>query len=224
MKRYGTFISASNEPRGLWFAIDGKFFRFMSKLADLMILNLLWILCSVPIITIGASTAALYKVTMEMAENRESYVVRTFIRTYLDNMKRATVGWMAFLTCQTVLAAAFVYGQYIQEGGREALVVGIMVCEILLMLVFLYIVPLMTRKGIETNVLRLAALLAVANLPWSAMLLAGEGVILLMAVRYPAFTIPVLLVVGVSGTAYMMSHIYLHVFEKAGLKTLLVSE
>ena len=41
MKRYGTFISASNEPRGLWFAIDGKFFRFMSKLADLMILNLL---------------------------------------------------------------------------------------------------------------------------------------------------------------------------------------
>lgn len=200
-----------------FFAIDGRFFRLMSKLADLMILNLLWVLCSLPIITAGASAAALCKVTMEMAENRESYVARTFIRAFRENMKRATVGWMAFLTCQTILAAVFVCAQNSPEGEREILLVGTMVCEILLMLEFLYVVPLMTRKGEGVKIVRTAALLAAANLPWSAVLLAGEGVVLFMAVSCPALTLPVLFVIGFSSIAYMKSHIYLHVFRKTAV-------
>lgn len=43
------------------FALDGKFNQFMSKAADLLLLNLMWMICSLPIITIGASTTALFE-------------------------------------------------------------------------------------------------------------------------------------------------------------------
>ena len=45
------------------FDMDNPFWRFMSLVADLIILNLLFVLCSIPIITIGASTTALYTET-----------------------------------------------------------------------------------------------------------------------------------------------------------------
>ena len=53
------------------FGIDSKFYEVVSKIADLVVVNLLFVLCSLPIITIGASTTALYGVTKKMAENRE---------------------------------------------------------------------------------------------------------------------------------------------------------
>lgn len=60
------------------FGIDSKFYEVVSKIADLVILNLIFVLCSLPIITIGASTTALYGVTKKMAGNREGYIFRNF--------------------------------------------------------------------------------------------------------------------------------------------------
>lgn len=54
------------------FGIDSKLYEFLSKIADLIIVNLLFIICSLPIVTIGASTTALYGVTKKMASNSEA--------------------------------------------------------------------------------------------------------------------------------------------------------
>ena len=62
------------------FGIDSKFYEVVSKIADLVVVNLLFVLCSLPIITIGASTTALYGVTKKMAENREGYIFRNYFR------------------------------------------------------------------------------------------------------------------------------------------------
>lgn len=53
------------------FSIDSLFFRTMSLIGDLMLLNLMWILTSLPIITIGASTTALLYTGMKLAKGRD---------------------------------------------------------------------------------------------------------------------------------------------------------
>ena len=53
------------------FSMDGKFLETFNKITDLVTLNILWLLCCIPIITIGASTSALYQVTLQIAENRD---------------------------------------------------------------------------------------------------------------------------------------------------------
>ena len=69
------------------FGIDGKFYEIVSAIADLVILNLLFVLCSLPIFTIGASTTALFGVTKKMADNREGYIVRTYFKLFKENFK-----------------------------------------------------------------------------------------------------------------------------------------
>ena len=51
------------------FNMDNKFFVFMGRVADLIILNLLCILCCLPIVTAGASVTAMFYVTLKMARN-----------------------------------------------------------------------------------------------------------------------------------------------------------
>lgn len=74
-----------------WFGLDSKFYKFGTLLGDLIILTLLWTICSVPLITIGASTTALYYVTTRQLSNREGYVTKDFFKSFKQNFVEATI-------------------------------------------------------------------------------------------------------------------------------------
>lgn len=58
----------------------------MGKLVDLLVLSGLWVILSLPVVTIGASTAALYYVTLKLASNEEGYTVRSFFHAFKENL------------------------------------------------------------------------------------------------------------------------------------------
>ena len=60
---------------GRFFSMDNKFFTFMNKVADLCILNIICLVCCIPIVTAGASITAMYYVTLKMVRNEEAYIV-----------------------------------------------------------------------------------------------------------------------------------------------------
>lgn len=60
------------------FNLENPVWNFLGKLVDMMILTGLWLICCIPVVTIGASTTALYSVTLKMAENKEGYIVSSF--------------------------------------------------------------------------------------------------------------------------------------------------
>ena len=61
-----------------FFNMDNKFFQVMSRLADIMILNAVCLICCLPVVTIGPSLTALYYMTLKMMRNEESYLLRGF--------------------------------------------------------------------------------------------------------------------------------------------------
>ena len=63
------------------FDMDNPLWRFLGKLADLMILNILFLLCSIPIFTIGASLTGVYYVCLKIKEQEEGYIVRNFFKS-----------------------------------------------------------------------------------------------------------------------------------------------
>ena len=77
--------------------IDNPIMRGMGRLADFIILNLLWVVCSIPIITIGASTTALYTVMLKLVKNEEGYIAKGFLKAFKENFKQATVIWLILL-------------------------------------------------------------------------------------------------------------------------------
>ena len=73
---------------GNFFSMDSKFFTFMGKVADLMILNVLCIICCIPIVTAGPAITAMFYVTLKMVRNEESYIVKGFFKSFKENLKQ----------------------------------------------------------------------------------------------------------------------------------------
>lgn len=63
--------------------------KFLTISGDLMALNILWLICSIPIITIGPSTCALYKVTLKLAEGETTTVLKDFFNSFKENFKQS---------------------------------------------------------------------------------------------------------------------------------------
>ena len=57
------------------FDLDNPVWRFMGKVFDMMVLTVLWVVTSLPVVTIGASTTALYYVGMKLARDDEGYIL-----------------------------------------------------------------------------------------------------------------------------------------------------
>ncbi len=71
-----------------FFSADGALYKFITRFWDMVKLNFIWLICSLPVITIGVSTVAAYSVTLRMIEENEGYVVRNFFRAFKENFKQ----------------------------------------------------------------------------------------------------------------------------------------
>ena len=80
------------------FNIDSPLMHFLGKVADLMILNLLFLITCVPIFTIGASLTALHYVTLRMVSDEDSAVSRDYLRSFKQNFRQATIIWLILIT------------------------------------------------------------------------------------------------------------------------------
>ena len=89
---------------GKIFDMDGPLFSFLSRVADLMILNFLTVLLCLPVITAGASLSAMHYVLLKMARREEGHIARTFFKAFRDNFAKGTILWLI------LLAAALLFG------------------------------------------------------------------------------------------------------------------
>lgn len=76
------------------FDLDNPFFQYMIKLFQVGLLNLLWLLTSIPIITIGASTTAFYTVSLKLVRERSGYDMKSYFQAFAANFKKSTAAWL----------------------------------------------------------------------------------------------------------------------------------
>ncbi len=85
------------------FDIDGPAMRFATKLAYSAYLNILWFICCLPVFTVGASTTALFYVSLKVVKDEESRLTRAFFRSFKENFRQATTIWLILLAAGLVL-------------------------------------------------------------------------------------------------------------------------
>ncbi len=90
-----------------FFGYDGPFFSVLNRISDIIILNVLWIVCCIPIVTIGASTTAMLYVTMKIVNGEDAYIVRKFFKSFKENFLQSTVIWLIMLAVGAVLVCNF---------------------------------------------------------------------------------------------------------------------
>ncbi|MBQ8569175.1 MAG: YesL family protein [Oscillospiraceae bacterium] len=127
-----------------FFSPDSKLYQAMSRLTDIVKLNLLWLLFSLPVVTVGISTIAAYTVTLKMSEEREGRIAHDFVRAFKENWKQGIV--MSFISIISVWAIYldFQLADAVEENGFIFLIVGIITAYILIFSLA-YAYPLLAR-------------------------------------------------------------------------------
>ncbi len=76
------------------FAAEGKLAGFLNRVGDLIWLNILTLICCVPIVTIGAAVAAMLQITMKMVKNEEGAITSSYFREFRENFRQTTAIWL----------------------------------------------------------------------------------------------------------------------------------
>lgn len=87
--------------------IDSPFMHFLGKMADLMILNLLTLLCCIPLFTAGAAFTAMHYQVLKIVRDEECYIAKGYFKAFKENFKQATAIWLIMLLIAAVLGADF---------------------------------------------------------------------------------------------------------------------
>lgn len=126
------------------FSPDSKFMRVMSRVADLMILNLVFLFTCIPVVTIGAASTALYTVCFRFGTHREGKLVRTYFRAFRGEFKRGTLLWLMILLCGST-AALNAYVFYLMPGALHWAFVLFAILFVLMLLIASYVFPLLSQ-------------------------------------------------------------------------------
>ena len=120
--------------------------EILGRLWDLFILNLLFLLCSIPIVTVGASLTAMHRVLLQMVRDEDLHVPRRFFQTFRQEFKQATLLWLPMLVIGAVLFADLTMILPGLEGTpRTLLFLASLFFEIFWLLLMIYLWPLQAR-------------------------------------------------------------------------------
>lgn len=127
-----------------FFGPESPFYKLIQTLFDLIKINFLWLLFSLPIVTLGGATIAAFDITMQMAGNEEGHVGRDFVASFRRNFKTGIPYGILFLFCAYVVWLDFSLFEQIEGNPIILLIMG-MVAAFVFLLSFLFAFALQAR-------------------------------------------------------------------------------
>lgn len=194
--------------------MNGKFYALVEEVAELFYLNVLWLICSLPIITIGASTTALLYVLMRKELGEDSYLLKDFFRAFKNNFLQSSLIWVVILFFGSI--AGYLEIRCIKTGGSMAAIAVVVLAFVMIvfLLILLYVFALLAR--FDNTVLKTvlnAFLISVKHIRETLFMLG-----LLVAIAFLLYMVPYLIIAvllfGASGYAKFAAHRYLEIFDK----------
>lgn len=194
-------------------SVDSKLFKGLNKVLDIMYLNLLWILFSIPIITIGASTTAAYQVGMKMVRDEEGYIGRGFWKAFKENFKQSTIVWIIMFVLGDAL---YINYQIINKLDNPSIVMVIVtvIATFLYVVVFLAMFPLLARyENTLKQTFINSYMITVRHLGHTVAMLALLAVFALLFM-FSYFTLFFGIIMGPGLLIYIASSCYIKLFQK----------
>lgn len=191
--------------------IDSPFARGITKLTQLIYAGLLWFICSIPIVTLGAATTALYEVLLKLQKDEEGAIGRAFFRGFRGSLKSATLVWLPILAAELVFGLNLFYYS-ILGGGRypvQSVVFGIL--PVLALTAYGYVFPILAKfENTTAGTFRMAFLLALRNPGWTVVIAVLQ--ILTVLICWGLLYFPLLFMMGLTG--YAQAAIFNRIFDR----------
>ena len=170
------------------FNLDNKFFQGLNKAIDCICLSFMWLLLCIPLVTAGASTAALYYTVNKVIRNNRSYIWKEFWHAFRTNFKQATIVWLILFLLYGLLAFdTYVMYQFAKQGqSYGSLYIVFPVIIIFITMWAIYLFPYMARFENKTKVLmKNCALIAIGNIGKTILLFIVLAAALIITYIFP---------------------------------------
>lgn len=197
-----------------FFSLDSPLMQALNKMADLMWLNVLTILCCIPVVTVGASLTAMHYMLLKIVRNEETYITRGFFKSFKDNFRQATVIWLIQLVVTILLAGDF-YIMYKSETQFHVVFQALlMVVVVITVFTSTFVYPVLAK--FDNSIFRTiknAFYMSILQLPKTIAMIILSILPLVLAVIAPSI-IPIVLMFGVSIPAFLFAKMYNKFFMK----------
>lgn len=198
---------------GKVFSYDSPVWRFMGRLIDFLYLTLLWLVTSLPLVTIGASTTTVYYIALKMADNQEEYLTQMYFKNFARFFRESTIVWLMALAAGAVLAGDFYICVRVKSPAAAMLMSAFAVIALVYLVTVLYLFPVMARIcQSPLGYVRVSFYLAVRYFGWTVLCLVIP--VCVCAVGVFGFWPLLLLCVGLS--AYLQSLVFRQIFRQQG--------
>ena len=201
------------------FSTDSLLWRALSKMTDLIWLNILFVVCSIPIFTIGASLSAMYSVTFKMTVGEEGAISQDFFKAFRENFKQATILWLIMLGIGIFIVVDLFFAAYLPGAFRDGAHILLAVIGVLYLLTFSYVFPLQSRfiNPIKLTMLNALVISTKHLFPSSiaaTFLTAIPGLIVAFLPHLIIDLLPIIVLFLFAGIAFVVSKILRPIFQK----------
>lgn len=197
-----------------FFSLDSPLMQALNKMADLMWLNVLTVLCCIPVVTVGASLTAMHYMLLKIVRNEETYITKGFFKSFKDNFRQATVIWLIQLVVTILLAGDF-YIMYKSETQFHVVFQALlMVVVVITVFTATFVYPVLAK--FDNSIFRTiknAFYMSILQLPKTIAMIILSILPLVLVVIAPSI-IPIVLMFGVSIPAFLFAKMYNKFFMK----------
>lgn len=200
-----------------FFNPQSKATRFLTALANLILVNFIFIITSIPVFTLGASVTALYRITIAIIAGDNPSVIKDYWKSFKENFLKAT-GLFLFYCATT---AFFLFEIYMvrtmmdPEYGWSSYPAYFFLC--LIAASSFYAFPLLAWFHESfPQLLKNSILIAITNLPITIMYIVISAGLAYVCYQFPTITLSIMIFIGISGLAVFYSVFLKRIFKKLG--------
>lgn len=196
---------------------DNPFFKLMNRIADMIVLNVLFLISCIPVITIGPALTALYYVAINTWSREDGYIFRMYKKSFKDNFKQSVIMWLLLLVIGSILSVDVWYwvSQWKLTGNSmyKPLTVISVILLVLYILIFTYVWPLQAKfTNTIGGTIKNALAMVITHVPetmgiWFIFAAVALCVYMMNIARVSV------LIIGFSLIAYLQAWIFRHVFK-----------
>lgn len=196
------------------FDLDSPLIQALGKLADLMILNFLTLLCCIPIVTAGAALTALDYMCLKIVRNEDNYLIRGYFKAFKENFKQATGIWLIILWVIAVVAGDLYIMNYMEMEFSSAVRLAVLVVSIITLCTSMWVFPMQAKFANPVfRTIGNAFKASLAQFP-RTLLMIGLFFVPFLAVMYVDLLVPVVFLFGFAFHSYLSALLYNKFFHR----------
>ncbi len=203
---------------------DNKIFSFISRVTNMIILNVLTIVCCIPIITIGPAVTALYYMTLKMVRGEETYIVRGYFHSFRQNLRQGIIINLIMLVIGAILAFDTYFMHKMDETGSfyHIMYYFTLGVDLIYAILFIYLYPVLAKfYNSIRNTFKNAGLMAIRHFPYTVVMILICALPLEVFLLIPSiwsWVILFFILIGFCLIAYLNSKILVGIFDKYIIK------